>query len=125
MLRAAFWGLVGGIALVAGAVVGLSFKTSQRLIGLVMAFGGGVLISAVAFELTTDAYDRGVRDAVTFVLGLGAVSFFVGDLIIDRPGGNHRKRSGGQQQGGSGTAIVLGALMDGIPESAATTTTTP
>ncbi len=54
-------------------------------------------------------------------LGLagGAVAFFVGDLIVDRAGGDHRKRSGGQQEGGSGRAIVVGALMDGIPESVA------
>jgi zinc transporter, ZIP family len=39
--------------------------------------------------------------------------------VIDHRGGNHRKRSGGQQSGGSPMAIVLGALMDGIPESVA------
>lgn len=47
------------------------------------------------------------------------MAFFVGDWIIDHRGGNHRKRSGGEQEGGSATAIVLGALMDGIPESVA------
>jgi ZIP family zinc transporter len=119
VLSAAFWGFVGGFALLVGAVIGLRLRTSQRLIGLIMAFGAGVLISALAFELTDEAFKRGGADAVAFGLAGGAISFFVGDWIVDHRGGNHRKRSGGEQADGSGTAIVLGALMDGIPESVA------
>jgi ZIP family zinc transporter len=78
-----------------------------------------VLISAVAFELTDEAFRRGGADAVAFGLAAGAISFFVGDWIVDHRGGDKRKRSGGEQAGGGGTAIVLGALMDGIPESVA------
>jgi ZIP family zinc transporter len=119
MLEAAFWGLVGGVALLVGAVIGLKLRTDQRLIGLVMAFGAGVLISALAFELTQEAFDRGGIDAVAGGMAAGALAFFAGDWVIDHRGGNHRKRSGGEQAGGSATAIVLGALMDGIPESVA------
>jgi ZIP family zinc transporter len=119
VLEAAFWGLVGGFALLVGGVVGLKLAATQRLVGLVMAFGSGVLISALAFELTEEAFRRGGLDAVAAGMAGGAISFFVGDWIIDHRGGNHRKRSGGEQKGGSGTAIVLGALMDGIPESVA------
>lgn len=119
MLEAAFWGFVGGGALLLGAALGLRFKFSQRAIGLVMAFGAGVLISAAAFELTEEAFDRGGRDAAIIGLALGAVTFFIGDSLIDRLGGEHRKRSGDQQKDGSAMALVLGALMDGIPESAA------
>ncbi|HYX44139.1 MAG TPA: hypothetical protein VE760_03780, partial [Acidimicrobiales bacterium] len=119
MLEAAFWGLVGGFALVIGALVGLAFPTSQRVIGLVMAFGGGVLISALAFDLTEEAFRRGGTDAVAFGMAGGALAFYAGDWIIDRRGGDDRKRSGGQQECGSAKAIVLGALMDGIPESVA------
>ncbi|HUR49020.1 MAG TPA: hypothetical protein VMY88_05760 [Acidimicrobiales bacterium] len=118
MLEAAFWGFVGGIALVIGAVAGLTIPTPPRVIGWIMAFGAGVLISALAFELTAEAFDRGGVDAVAIGLAAGAISFFVGDWIIDHRGGNHRKRSGGQQ-GSDGMPIVLGALMDGIPESVA------
>lgn len=119
MVEAAFWGLVGGFALLVGAVVGLVLPAGQRLIGLVMAFGAGVLISALSFELTQEAFDRGGIDAVAFGLAGGAVAFFAGDWIVDHRGGNHRKRSGGEQDGGSPTAIVIGALLDGIPESVA------
>lgn len=119
MLEAAFWGLVGGGALLVGALIGLYVPTTQRVIGLVMGFGAGVLISALAFELTDEAFRQGGTDAVAVGLALGALGFYVGDTIIDRRGGDNRKRSGGEQETGSPGAIVLGALMDGIPESVA------
>jgi ZIP family zinc transporter len=119
VIEAAFWGFVGGAALLVGAVLGLTVGASQRVIGVVMAFGAGVLISALAFELTDEANRRGGVDAVSFGLAAGSIAFFVGDWIVDHRGGQHRKRSGGQQAGGSGMAIVIGALMDGIPESVA------
>ena len=49
MLEAAWWGFVGGGALLVGAVLGLTLKVGLRVIGLVMAFGAGVLICALAF----------------------------------------------------------------------------
>jgi len=119
MAEAAFWGFVAGSALLAGAVAGMYLPVSQRAIGLVMGFGGGVLISALAFDLTQESYARGGADAVTTGLAAGGLVFFAGDWVIDNRGGNHRKRSDGQQQDGSPAAIALGALLDGIPESVA------
>jgi len=116
MLEAALWGMVAGAALLIGAVVGLRFRPRQWVIALVMAFGVGALISAVAYELTAEAYTRGGGDAVVVGLTLGAGLFFAGDLAIDRRGGQHRKRSAGQQSD-VGAAILLGAVLDGIPES--------
>jgi ZIP family zinc transporter len=119
VLEAAWWGFVGGAALLLGAVVGLRFHASQHTIGLIMAFGSGVLISALAFELTLESFHRGGGVAVAGGLAAGGLSFFVGDWFIDHRGGKNRKRSGGQQRHGTGSAIVLGAVMDGIPESVA------
>lgn len=119
MLEAGFWGLVGGLALLVGAVLGLYSRASTRIIGLVMGFGSGVLISALSFELTREAFDKAGGDAVVIGLSLGALTFFAGDWIIDHRGGEHRKRSGGQQSDGQPGAIVLGSLLDGIPESVA------
>jgi ZIP family zinc transporter len=119
VLEAAFWGFVGGGALIVGALIGVLVPTSQRTIGLIMGFGAGVLISALAFELTEEAFREGGRDAVAGGMALGAIAFYVGDAIVDARGGEHRKRSGGEREGGAAGAIVLGALMDGIPESVA------
>ncbi len=119
MFEAAFWGFVGGFSLLLGAVAGLTLPASQRVIGLIMAFGAGVLISALAFELTEEAFEQGGADAVALGLAAGALTFFAGDWLVDRQGGNDRKRSGGRSKEGGGSAIALGALMDGIPESVA------
>ena len=49
---------------------------------------------------------------------LGACGvFFGGDLLIDRYGGSERKDAQGAQADGSPLAIVLGTVLDGIPES--------
>ena len=119
MLEAALWGLVGGGSLVVGAALGLRLSPSKRVIGLVMAFGAGVLVSAAAFELTEEAFRQGGRDATAIGLAVGALAFFGANSLVTRFGGGHRKRSGGQQQGGTAAALVIGSLLDGIPESAA------
>jgi ZIP family zinc transporter len=119
MVEALFWGFVGGAALLLGAAAGLRVAVSKRAIGLVMGFGAGVLISALAFELTQDAFEVGGTDAVAIGLAGGALTFFLGDRVIDARGGKHRKRSSGQQADGNPQAIVLGAVLDGIPESVA------
>ncbi len=121
MLAAAWWGLVGGLALVVGALLGLFARPSTRVVGLVMAFGAGVLISAVAFELTLEAHEAAGGGAVVAGLCAGALTFFVGDWFIDARGGHRRKSPVNQTHSteGGAIALVLGALLDGIPESAA------
>ncbi|MEP6760701.1 MAG: ZIP family metal transporter [Sporichthyaceae bacterium] len=119
VLEAGMWGLVAGIALLIGAVIGVRVKVPTRIIGLVMALGAGVLISAVAFELAEEAFQSAGSAVVVTGLVAGAAVFFLGDLWIDKRGGANRKRSGNEQAGGAGMALVLGALLDGIPESLA------
>src|SRR5215210_2061980 len=119
VLEAGMWGLVGGVALLVGAGIALRWKIPSRVIGLVMAFGAGVLVSAVAFELAEEAFTADGGGVVTAGLLAGALTFYAGDWVIDRRGGAHRKRSGNEQAGGTASALVLGALLDGIPESVA------
>lgn len=122
VVEAAFWGFVGGGALLVGALLGIFVPVPIRIVGLVMGFGVGVLISAVAFELTGAAYDRAGALPVVLGLSAGSLTFFAGDRIIDRRGGDDRKDPSGVDAGAgssAATALVLGALLDGIPESAA------
>jgi zinc transporter, ZIP family len=110
------WGALAAVALLIGAVVVFIHKPSERITGMVMGFGSGTLISAIAYELIPEStLDKGVGMAVAFIIG--ALTFFVGDLLIDRLGGSHRKNITGGEGGGSGTAIYLGTLLDGVPES--------
>ena len=124
MASAAGWGLFGASSLLIGAVIGLWVPMPNRVIGLILAFGAGTLISAVAFELTEEAYSLGGADAVAIGLATGALAYFAGDVAIERRGAVQRmspeKRSSGPTPQGAdaASALLLGAVLDGIPESA-------
>jgi zinc transporter, ZIP family len=119
MAEALAWGLAAASSLLVGGLIALRFGISGRLLGLVMAFGAGVLISAVAYELVGEAFDTSAGEGgVAFGLFAGALAFYFGDLAIDRMGGAERKRANRGAAGGTSLAIVLGIVLDGIPESA-------
>jgi zinc transporter, ZIP family len=115
--NAAFWGGLAATSLVAGAWLAIRFRLSNFIIGAVMGFGGGALISSIAYELVPDSMIRGSGKLLAVAFILGALIFFGIDWAIDRKGGGNRKNITGQQEHGSGTAIFLGTLLDGIPES--------
>jgi zinc transporter, ZIP family len=117
-LAAGFWGFVGGVSLLLGALAGIYAGASKRTIATIMALGAGVLISSVAFELMDEAYQIGGFDASAIGLLVGALAFYFADRAVSR-GGGQRHKNPGDKQGDSATAIAIGALMDGIPESAA------
>lgn len=119
MLEAAWWGFVGGAALLVGAAIGVWVQVPVRIIGLVLGFGAGTLLSAVSFELTVDAYLTGGFIPLFFGLLLGALTYYAGDAWLDRHGAGRRTNPMGPQPGAGASALVLGALLDGIPESAA------
>jgi zinc transporter, ZIP family len=118
-VQAGLWGLLSGSALVLGAAVAWFLRVPRRLIAAVMAFGSGVLISALSFELMDEAYRRGGFDATSLGFLGGAAVYTAANVWLSRRGARRRKRSEGQPSGdeGGGTAIAVGALLDGIPES--------
>jgi zinc transporter, ZIP family len=118
MLEAGAWGLIGASSLLIGAVLGLLLPIPTRAVGLILGFGAGTLISAVAFELTDEAYKLGGADTVTLGLALGALTYFTGDELLARRGAEDRMSMHGEPSEDSATALVLGAVLDGIPESA-------
>jgi ZIP family zinc transporter len=121
-LLAGFWGLLAGSALLIGAAIGYFARLPQRLIASVMAFGAGTLISALAFDLMDEAWGRGGLDSTAIGFVAGSIIYTAANWMLARWGAKHRKRSGNQQpsesqQSGSGLAIAVGALLDGVPES--------
>jgi ZIP family zinc transporter len=121
-VQAGLWGLAAGGALVVGASVAWLVQVPQRVVASVMAFGAGVLISALAFDLVDEAETSGGLVATVLGFLVGAVLYVVANVALAKRGARHRKRSGEQQssegeQKGSGAAIAVGALLDGIPES--------
>jgi ZIP family zinc transporter len=108
-MGAAFgWGVVAASSLVIGALLGLAREWPDRLIGLVLAFGAGALISAVSFELFENGIAVGGAAAVGLGLAGGALTYFVLSRIVET------KLGGGG--GGAGPSLALGAFLDGIPE---------
>ncbi len=126
MFESALLGFISGSAVLIGALLGLYLKLNNKLIATIMAFGAGVLISALSIDLMDDAFDKS-HDQIVIGLSFlaGAVVFVGGDYLIDKQGGQFRKRGHGisekaksdNPEDNSGTAILLGTLLDGIPES--------
>ncbi|WP_089154632.1 ZIP family metal transporter [Micromonospora sp. NBS 11-29] len=121
-VEAGFWGLLAGSALLIGAAVGFFVRVPRRVTASVMAFGAGVLLSAVSFELIDEAHEQGGLLPVAIGAVVGALAYTGANVLLSRRGARHRKRSGDEQPSeqekpGSGTAIAVGALLDGVPES--------
>lgn len=121
-LQAPLWGTVAGAALVLGAALSWRWNIPPKVVSLVMSFGAGVLFSALAFDLVDEAARAGGLWATAAGFLAGAGVYVAANAVLAGRGAQHRKRSGGKQPSetdtpGSGTAIAIGALLDGIPES--------
>jgi len=116
MLDAAFLGLLAASSLILGALIAFVRPIGDRALGLVLAFGSGVLMSAVAYELVAEALHDGPWVPL-FVLSFawGAATFYGGSMWLDQRTG--ARPDGSPDPSAEGSAIVLGAVLDGVPES--------
>ncbi len=110
MAAALGWGVIAASSLVLGVILGLLRSWPERLIGLVLAFGAGALVSGVSFELFEEGVAVGGAAAVGIGLGVGALVYFVLARALERAGARRGQAAAG------GTALALGAFLDGIPE---------
>lgn len=108
MSAAIGWGALAASSLVIGALLGLAREWPQRLVGLVLAFGAGALISAVSYDLAQEGAKLGDPGVVAVGLAAGALTYFVLDRLV--------ARRGGEGGGNAGSSLALGAFLDGIPE---------
>jgi len=118
MVSAFFWGLLAASSLVLGGLLASWVHLEKRTLGVILAFGAGVLLSATAYEL--------VFEAVTLAKGSGfpalgffggAATFFLADQLIDRLGDGQANADNAAAQSTLVVPLVLGATLDGIPES--------
>jgi zinc transporter, ZIP family len=123
-IQAGLWGLLSGSALLIGALFGWFVPMSRRVIAAVMAFGAGVLISALSFDLMDEAWKGGGFAPVAAGFFGGALVFTIANKLVSAWGARHRKRAAPklrdqdkQKNANNGGALALGALLDGIPES--------
>lgn len=122
MIMAGIWGFVAGSALLIGAFFGYFFRIPQRWVASIMAFGAGVLMSAVSFELLDEAYALGGPAHLVAGFLLGASIFTITNIYLARKGAKHRKRSVKPEDNDTDNgamAIAAGSVIDGIPESIA------
>lgn len=118
MLEAFLWGLLATSSLIFGGLIGCFLPLGNRALGLVMGFGAGVLISAVAYELVFEAVEQASwTGGPTAGIFLGAFTFYFADRIISNMGAEDRKSI--KAAGGSALVVpmLLGIMLDGIPES--------
>ena len=135
MLTAALYGALASSAFFLGVGIALVATPPRRLVAAIVAFGSGVLVSALTFELMEEAFAEG---SPAFTIGgflLGAVIYVVADVFLERMAAHSPRREGrdpqdvvaGAQQipetreeaTVSGLAVLVGAALDGIPENAA------
>ncbi len=105
-------------------MAGYYIAIPQRIVASVMAFGSGVLLSAISFELLDEAFALGGVEHVIAGLFAGGLVFTVANVLLARSGAKHRKRSDStviarDDFESSGLAIAVGSIIDGIPESIA------
>ena len=116
-LQAAIWGLVAGGALLIGAAIGYFVRLPKVVSASVMAFGIGVLISALSFDLMDEAVATGGVLAAMIGFLLGGAVYALANAALAKAGARERKVS--TRAVGASLAIAVGSLLDGIPESAA------
>jgi ZIP family zinc transporter len=113
MTAALGWGALAASALVIGALLGMAKSWPDRLVGVVLAFGAGALISAVSFDLAQEGARIGDPGVLGLGLGLGAITYFGLNRTLGR-----RPQRGNEAAAddNAGAALALGAFLDGIPE---------
>lgn len=104
------WGALAASSLVIGALIGLARPWPRQGVGLVLGFGAGALISAVSFELAQEGVELGGTTAVAVGLGVGALTYYAAAGLVAS------RTQGAGAETGAGTALALGAFLDGIPE---------
>ena len=108
------WGALAASSLVIGVWLAFVRSWSPVLIGLILAFGAGALISAVSLELAEEGLRLGSGASVGIGLALGALTYFTADGALAR----RYETAPGVGGGGSGTSLALGSFLDGVPEQA-------
>ena len=118
MINAFFWGFLATFSLFIGGLIGIMFKIGKRPLGLIMGFGSGVLLSAVAFELVFKSIKTSTGSGAS-MLGIlsGAITFFLIDMLISKMGAAGRKEISGVHKENIALPIVLATILDGIPET--------
>jgi zinc transporter, ZIP family len=109
MLKAIALGTLAQSSLLLSGLLVYWINVPPKLVGVLAGFGAGALIEAVAFDLVDEAKDLESLQFAVWML-VGAAILLIGDRIVDRRFGH--------EGGGGAMGIVVGSMVDGVPESA-------
>jgi ZIP family zinc transporter len=125
------WGMVIGASLVLGAGTAALLRLPDRLAATLTAFGGGLLLAAIALELVPEA-DREAGPALAAGgLLAGTLVYVSADWWLGRDAGMMAMRRSGHaaaagqpmsmrsSEATRGESIAVGLFVDGVPESIA------
>ncbi len=135
MANAIIYGLLASSAFPIGVLIGLFLKLPRKLVAAVVAFGAGTLVVALTFELMAEAVEKGSVPFALAGLFSGALIYIALDAMLDRMAKRSPRLKGDdpedvepgaaaipetkQQATISGMAVLVGTVLDGIPENAA------
>ncbi len=134
MLEAGAFAAIGQAALVVGGLLVWRFRTLTRavVVGSLMAFGAGAVISAVSTDLVAVAYDEAGAGATALGIGIGGLGYFLIITLLERSGAREKpeapleaaveKSPDGEVAAASPTEarnLFVGMVIDGVPESVA------
>jgi ZIP family zinc transporter len=118
MLNAFLFGLLATSSLVIGGVIASRFSLSKRIIGIILGFGAGTLISAISYELFFESVELAKGTGFpAYGFFAGAFIFFFADRIIEHFGAGNPKDPKLHSSSKLIVPMVLAIILDGIPES--------
>jgi len=110
MFDAFVFGALAQSSLLVAGLLACWIRVPTRLVGILAGFGAGAMISAIAFDLVPEAQEHIEEWQTVLWMLIGAAIFLAGDAIVDRRFGT---------AGAAGAmGIVVGSVVDGVPESA-------
>jgi len=135
MTAALLYGLLASSAFPIGVLMGLFVRMPRRLLASVIAFGAGTLVVALTFELMGEAIEEGSVLFAMAGLFAGTLTYIVLDAALDHMARKSPRLTGNdpqdvkpaaaaipesrQEATVSGMAVLVGTVLDGIPENAA------
>ena len=124
---AAFWSFVAMVPVVLSAWVGLSFKPSKKVTAYFLAFSSGMLIALLSYDLVQEAFRIAGPYYALMGLFMGLVAYQFTNYLVSSSGIRRRQSAncGGighlsleqQNERSTALALLIGAALDGIPES--------
>ena len=108
MLEALGLGALGQSSLLLAGLFVCYVTVPRRLVGLLAGFGAGALIAAVSFDLIGEADELPSWEMALWML-IGVAVFLGGDALVERRFGT--------EGAGASMGIVVGSVVDGVPES--------